>query len=94
MKLLAGAIAAAALLLLAWNWLSMGDGEFREKHRRTYDSYRWAEACKRPWNGYRPTIGARIGQLVRGRLFDALAVEREIADQWSKQSIECAAEAR
>ena len=93
MKLLAGAIAAALALLLAWNWLNMGDRNFREKHRRAYDSYRWAEACKQPSIGYRPTIGARIGQLVRGQLLDALAVERDVADQWSKQSIICAAEA-
>ena len=94
MKLLAGAIAAAVALLLAWNWLNMGDRTFRERHRRTYDSYLWAEACKRPWNGYRPTIAARLGQLGRGQLFDVLAVEREVADLWSKQSIECATEAR
>lgn len=94
MKLLAGTIVAALVLLLAWNWLNMGDRAFRKQHRRAYDSYRWAEACKQPWNGYRPTIAARIGQLVRGRLFDVLAVERDVADQWSKQSIECAAEAR
>jgi hypothetical protein len=94
MKVPGAAIAAAMLLLVAWNWLNMGDIRFREQHRRLYDSYRWAEACKQAWDGYRPTIAGRIGQLLKGRLFDALAVEREVSALWSKQSIECAGEAR
>jgi hypothetical protein len=94
MKMLAASIAAVLVLLLAWNWLNMGDPAFRDHHRRIYDSYRWAEACKLTWNGYRPTIAARIGQLLKGRLFDVLAVEREVSDLWSKQSIACAQEAR
>ena len=93
MKLLGVAIAAALLLLVAWNWLNMGDSRFREQHRKLYDSYRWAEACKQAWKGYRPTIAGRIGQMLKGRLFDALAVEREVGDLWSKQSIACAGEA-
>lgn len=83
-----GMVVAAALTLLGWNWLKVPDQVFQRNHRSDYDGYRLAKACNAKAR-YGPKALGYVGFLLHGHLRDALTVERQVDDQWSKQLVSC-----
>jgi len=86
--IIGGLIVGAASVLFGWNWVKAPDVEFQRAHRTDYDGYRLAKACHGNAR-YTPSALGYVGFLFHGRLRDALTVERELDDQWSKQLVIC-----